>query len=502
MTDYMAFMSGSDIRGTAYSDRGGEIDLTDDVVARIAECYLLWLRKKLDKQYISIAVGRDSRISGQRIAKCVCDKLLALGACVTDCGLCSTPAMFMITVDKTLHVDASVQITASHHPYDKNGLKFFTSAGGLEACDIAEILTAASGKIACKDVENKRSLLKCNYMKKYADTLVDFVRKKTGEKRPLKGSRIVVDAGGGVGGFYADKVLRPLGANTDGSKFLEPDGYFQGHIPNPENPEAMRSVCDAVRSSGADFGIIFDTDVDRAGAVDGSGNGINRNRLIALVSAILLDEKSPAAIVTDSVTSDGLHAFIEARGGVHIRYKRGYKNVINECKRLNEVGTYSPLAIETSGHAAFAENYYLDDGAYLITRLLVRFAEEKRKGKTLTDLIADLKQPAEECEIRLSFGAVDFQKAAGDILVGLETFARSGQGMTLDEDGAEGVRIRFGRDLGEGFALIRTSVHDPIMPINIESDVSGGVQKIAEILYGELKKYDGLNLENLAAKIK
>lgn len=133
-----------------------------------------------------------------------------------------------------------------------------------------------------------------------------------------------MDAGNGAGGFYAEKVLLPLGADTTGSQFLEPDGRFPNHIPNPENETAMRSVCEAVKNSGADFGIIFDTDVDRAGAVDENGEEINRNRLIALISAILLAEK-PGTIVTDSVTSDGLAQFIEAHGGKHCRFRRGYK---------------------------------------------------------------------------------------------------------------------------------------------------------------------------------
>ena len=110
----------------------------------------------------------------------------------------------------------------------------------------------------------------------------------------------------------------------------------------------MRAISSQVKAVGADFGIIFDTDVDRAGAVDAEGEEINRNRLIALISAILLAER-PGTIVTDSVTSDGLAAFIRGHGGRHCRYKRGYRNVIDKAKELNAAGEYAPSPSRRAG---------------------------------------------------------------------------------------------------------------------------------------------------------
>ena len=300
-----------------------------------------------------------------------------------------------------------------------------------------------------------------------------------------------------AGGFYCDLVLKPLGANTAGSQFLEPDGRFPNHIPNPENAAAMKSVSEAVVKNKADFGIIFDTDVDRAGAVASDGEEINRNRLIALISAILLKEKA-GAIVTDSVTSDGLAAFIAAKGGKHVRFKRGYKNVINESKRLNESGVYSPLAIETSGHAALKENYFLDDGAYLVTRLLISLAKLSKENKALLDLIADLKEPAEAKEVRLKFKAgCDFKTLGKTVIEEVTALAAQTAGLSLAPDNFEGVRINFDGQNGNGWALVRMSLHEPILPVNAESDEKGGVAKILNRLYGFLKKYDFLDAENL-----
>ena len=217
----------------------------------------------------------------------------------------------------------------------------------------------------------------------YSNILIDKIREEVNSsenyERPLEGKKIIVDAGNGAGGFFADKVLAKLGANIEGSQFTEPDGNFPNHIPNPENKQAMNSIKEAVIKNKADLGIIFDTDVDRAAIVSSDGKEINKNALIALISSIVLEENPNSIIVTDSVTSSGLSEFITNLGGFHHRFKRGYKNVINESKRLNEKGNESYLAIETSGHAALKENYFLDDGAYLIAKILIKMAKLKEE---------------------------------------------------------------------------------------------------------------------------
>lgn len=494
MNDLLKFKSGSDIRGTAAEGVEGQpIELTNERVDKMAKGFYVWLKKRNpDKERLTVSLGHDSRISAPRLSECVKNALIESGADVIFTGLSSTPAMFMTT--QLLGCDGAIQLTASHHPFNKNGLKFFSPKGGLEGSDITEILEYAYNgeRLTGKGTEKF-----VDFMRTYSKVLVDFVRKQTGEEKPLKGFKIVVDAGNGAGGFYADEVLVPLGADTEGSQFLEPDGYFPNHIPNPENPVAMKFICDKVKEVGADFGIIFDTDVDRAGAVDDLGEEINRNKLIALISAILLEEQSGAYIVTDSITSDGLKEFIENKGGVHHRFKRGYKNVINEAIKLNAEGKYCPLAIETSGHAALKENYFLDDGAYLVTRLLVKIAKLKGTGKKLRDLIKDLKLPAESAEIRMGFGAdVDFKVYGKQVLDDLKDYADK-NGWTLAPSNYEGIRISFASGEGNGWFLLRMSLHDPIMPLNIESNEKGGNLIIAKKLFDFLKGYEGLNITNL-----
>ena len=501
-SDWMKLKSGTDVRGVALEGvPGEEVNLTDEAVTGIMKAFCAWAAQRCGKEKLTIAIGHDSRLSAGRISACAVKAVTESGCDAIVTGLSSTPSMFMLLQEEDIGADASVMITASHLPFNKNGLKFFTPEGGLEGKDIADILAMAAEGAALSGCGCVRELC---YIDRYSEGLVRFVREKTGQEQPLAGKKIVVDAGNGAGGFYVDKVLAPLGADTEGSQFLEPDGNFPNHIPNPEDKKAMHAISQRVKETGADFGIIFDTDVDRAGAVDRQGEEINRNRLIALISAILLQEKS-GTIVTDSVTSDGLTAFIESRGGKHCRYKRGYRNVIDKAKELNAAGEYSPLAIETSGHAALMENYFLDDGAYLVTRILVSLAQLAKEGKDIGDLIADLPEPAEAAEVRLGFttlGKQDFKNNGNFAIRELQLRVPDLPGMTLAAENFEGVRINFDKDHGDGWALVRMSLHEPIMPINFESNSKGGCCVIANELIALLAPYTGdidlTNLQNYA----
>lgn len=490
--------SGTDIRGVASEGVEGEsVNLTIDVCEAVINAFTLWLADRLGKDYseLKISVGRDSRISGPAIADVVTKTLSSNGVSVFNCGLASTPSMFMTTID--LDCDGAVQITASHHPFNRNGLKFFTKDGGLESEDITALLELAQdGKKPNSMADGE--VKDVDYMTDYAGRLRNIIKKEVNAQdyeHPLKGFKIVVDAGNGAGGFYADKVLAQLGADTEGSRFLEPDGMFPNHVPNPENEEAMASICEAVRESNADLGVIFDTDVDRGGAVDSSGNEINRNRLVAVAAAIALEGNEGGTIVTDSITSDGLKEFIEnTLGGKHCRFKRGYKNVINEAIRLNGEGINCPLAIETSGHAAMRENYFLDDGAYLCTKIIIKMAKLKQEGKTLEEYVSQLKEAKEEKEVRYKITEKDFRAYGESVIDKLNEYALTQDGWTLADDSREGVRVSLDKEHGNGWFLLRLSVHDPIMPLNIESNDDGGAEVILKQVANFISTFGGLKL--------
>ena len=496
MGKYDFLKSGTDVRGIAVEYEGKAVELTDEAVYDIAGAFVSFVARKTGKkaEELRISVGHDSRISAERICSAVLKALKNCGVHALYFDLASTPAMFMSTVE--LGVDGAIQVTASHHPFFRNGLKFFTREGGAEGSDISEILENADKK--AYDDTKQGKIENYDFMPRYCEILRETIKKGVNAddyEHPLKGKKIIVDAGNGVGGFYASEVLEPLGADISGSQFLEPDGMFPNHIPNPENDEAMKSICEATVKNHADLGIIFDTDVDRGGAVDSNGEELNKNNLLAIASYIACGGKKGLTVVTDSITSDGFKKFIEEDMGCHHhRFVRGYKNVINEAIRLNNEGIDTPLAGETAGHIAFRENYFLDDGAYLITRIVIEMMLLAKEGKTLNSVIENMAQPKEAAELRMDILEKDFKTYGQSVIDFIESFASKNEDWILADDSREGVRVNFSSPEEDGWFVLRLSVHDPVLPLNIESNTIGGVKKIALRLFQVVKKFDALEL--------
>ena len=495
MTDIRKLQNGSDIRGIACEGVAGEnVNLTEEAGNLIGGGFVRWLADKKGKrtQELRIGIGHDSRITADSLFAAAAKGILAAGAKVYDCGLVSTPSMFMTTVFDEFAFDGAIMITASHLPFNRNGYKFFDRDGGLEHDDITKVLeTAAALEIADTDLS---AVEKVDSISVYCTFLQEKIKKSIRAldyDKPLAGLHIVVDTGNGAGGFFVEKVLAPLGADTSGSQFLEPDGHFPNHIPNPENKEAMEAVRQAVLRDKADLGIIFDTDVDRMSAVLPNGDEVNRDAIIAMMTAIIAEDYPGGTIVTDSVTSDRLTRFIEGIGMKHHRYMRGYKNVINESMRLNDEGIVSPLAIETSGHGALSENYFLDDGAYMAVKLLIALAKAAKEDKALSSFIENMEKGFEEREYRFRIQGDDFKAYGTEALNTFEERAKA-KGFDIAPNSYEGVRISFDTEEVKGWLLLRMSLHDPQMPLNIEGDREGDCDKLFDIVTGLLDGFDRL----------
>ena len=447
--DWLTLKSGSDVRGTAVGE--GAV-LTDEVALALGAAFIrkLCAEKGKKASEITISLGRDSRISGPALLAAAAEGIRKAGAVAIDFGMCTTPAMFMSTITDGFRTDGAIMITASHHPWNKNGLKFFTEKGGLEGNEISELLRDAQAPH--DELHEEGEIRQIPFLPVYMKQLADRIRKGLGttDQQPLRGLQVAVDAGNGAGGFYAE-LMEQLGASN------------------------------------------------RAAIVDGDGKAINRNRLIALISAILLEEKKGQTIVTDSVTSSGLADFIREHGGRHYRFKRGYRNVIDEAIRLNREGESCPLAIETSGHAALRENHFLDDGMYLVTVLIIRAMIMKRRNDKLGSLIADLREPVESTEIRLNITDQDFRTIGEKVIRSVLDYAGKDPDWHIAPDNREGIRISF--DLNDkndaGWFLLRLSVHDPVMPLNAESDIPGGVKDMLQRLYNVISDSKGIDLTPL-----
>ena len=479
--DLMKLQNGSDVRGVAIEGVEGEnVNLTPQIAKQIGCAYVSWLAKKLDVDAtaLRLGVGRDSRVTGPALAEALIEGMISAGATVVDCGMATTPAMFMSIVFEETYYDGAAMITASHLPFNRNGIKFFDPEGGLEHDDITEILNLASLLNPAKVSGNVQTF---DLLSVYADYLKNKISQALGgAEKPLAGLHIVVDSGNGASGFFVDKILQPLGADTSGSQFLEPDGMFPNHIPNPENKQAMEAIRDAVLKNKADLGLIFDTDVDRMSAVLSDGSEVNRDSIIAMISAILAPDYPGSTIITDSVTSDRLTYFLQDVLGLkHLCYMRGYKNVINKQKELNSKGIIAPLAMETSGHGALKDNYYLDDGAFLAVKLVIALAQAAKEGKKLDSLIEKLPPLVEEAEFRFKIQGDDFKEYGKSVL---EEFKKRAAECGYDmPESYEGVRLSFKGEDVQGWILLRLSLHDPVMPMNIEGGRKGDLEKLKTI---------------------
>lgn len=510
---YQKLQNGSDIRGVSLTGVPGDpLSLREDEAKNIAIGFVIWLTEKLGKkpEELVLAIGRDPRTSGPRLLDGLMDGFGLYGCRVYDFDLASTPAMFMATVFPEFKCDGTVMITASHLPYNRNGFKFFTADGGLNKKDITAILEYAAdrdvqlAKLGEPPMEGKQvhrlgklvfEAEKADIMTPYCRHLRELIIKGADNgERPLEGMKITVDAGNGGGGFFATRVLKPLGADISASQFLEPDGMFEHHAPNPEDREAMNAISMQTVISGSDLGLIFDTDVDRSAAVDSRGREIARNGIVAMAAALVAEEHPGTTVVTDSITSRQLTEFLEKELGLkHLRFKRGYRNVINKAIELNREGIDCQLAIETSGHAALKENYFLDDGAYLATKIVIKAAKLHARGLKIDSVIEKLENPADEKEIRIPITCADFGEYGDRVLEELEAFAKAEEGMSLEEPNYEGVRINF-TGKARGWCLLRKSLHDPLLPMNIASDDRGGCAAIERIMRDFLGRYSELEL--------
>lgn len=490
LQDYRKLQNGSDIRGVAMEGIEGEkVNLTERVAYFIGTAFagLVAREKQISTMDVKIIVGHDSRLTADSLKMAAISGMKAVGATVTDCHLASTPSLFMATVLPDLTYDGAVMLTASHLPFNRNGFKFFTNKGGLEKKEIAELLSLAyekdsllNGKYKiCKEADEQYDLLS-----RYSEHLRELIKegvKAANFEKPLSGLHIVVDAGNGAGGFFATKVLEPLGADIDGSQFLEPDGRFPNHVPNPENKEAMDAIRKATIEHHGDFGLIFDTDVDRAAAVFADGTEVSRNAFIALMAAIIAQEHPNTTVVTDSVTSDELAEFLTNEIKMkHHRFKRGYKNVINEAIRLNMEGEETCLAMETSGHGALKENYFLDDGAYLCVKMVIELARRHAKGEKMEDLIKGLGYPQDAAEFRLKIMTEDFAEYGNQVIEAFQHFCETHKEFTVLPNNYEGVRVSYQDEKIHGWILLRLSLHDPLLPLNIETKEQEGVAVIVE----------------------
>lgn len=321
-----------------------------------------------------------------------------------------------------------------------------------------------------------------NVYKEYLKRVIKLYHPLACEK-PLQGLKVVVNPGYGCGYFLVD-LLRDLGADTSASIHQDIHEKFPKHIANPEDKLAMEYTKQAVLGSNADLGIVLDTDADRCGIVDSSGKLLNRNGLIAIVAKIAI-KNSGDVIVTDSSTSNGLKKYVESLDGRLIRYKKGYRSVIE----LGKDTAGAVAAIEASGHGGWAENRWIDDGCYTAIRVLIELHRHRlttnNNRATVSDLLEGFVEPKESIEIRLRIkgGYQGIDGAATRALQVFRSIPFKNSEWIPEKVNYEGLRIAIASANYEGWIMCRPSLHEPILSIQVESDNIGGTKETLRVLY-------------------
>ncbi|MFT5684472.1 MAG: phosphomannomutase/phosphoglucomutase [Myxococcota bacterium] len=397
-----------------------------------------------------IAVARDARIGGRQIQEALMRGLADAGMNVADIGMNPTPVMYFTV--SALGFDAGIIVTASHNPAGYNGFKTRLGGDALFGEDIQEVRRMVEAGPPIADVPGE--IRAVDVRPAYIKTIADDCRLPD---RPL---RVVVDAGNGVAGPMAVRLLSRLGVEVV-PLFCDPDGTFPNHPANPTINKNLIDLRDAVLDTKADLGVGFDGDGDRIGAVSAKGEMFFGDRMLALLAAEIL-RSGPAAVVADVKCSMALEEVVAAGQGTYAMTQTGYPWI---QKRMVELS--APLGGELSGHICFADRYYgFDDGLYAATRLL-----ELVDG--LDDKLAALPSYPAIPEQRLHTG----EDGKWGVI---ETLKEKLSGYTLlTVDG-----IRFSNE--HGWGLVRVSNTEPCLTVRAEARTAAALDEILGVMVDAL----------------
>ncbi len=417
-----------DIRGIA------DEDLTDDVVQAIGRAYGTILKKD-GRQRINL--GRDCRVSSERISAALTRGLLAAGIQVTDIGLSTTPLLYY-SIHK-LERDGGVMITGSHNPPEFNGMKLCVGTSTLHGDQIQEVRRVIEGGDLASGVG---AVDNYNVIPEYLDELsksFDFKRKM----------KVVVDCGNGTGGLVGPELFRRLGCDVV-ELYCDVDGSFPNHHPDPTVEKNLVELQKIVVDEGADLGLAYDGDADRIGAVDEKGGIIWGDKLLILYAREILSRKPGATIISEVKASTTLYDDIRVHGGDAVMWKTGHSLIKAKMKE-----TGAELAGELSGHMFFKDGYYgFDDAVYASCRLIDIAASS---DIPLTAMLADVPKTVSTPEIRVE--CPDEEK--------FPLIERLKERLSKDHEiiDVDGVRVVF----PDGWALARASNTQPVLVLRFEA---------------------------------
>jgi phosphomannomutase len=400
-----------------------------------------------------VAVGYDGRVSSPMLEHALVEGLTASGMDVVRIGMSATPMLYYAEASAA-DVDGGIQITGSHNPANYNGFKMVFQGRPFFGADIQELgRRGAAGEW----VDGAGAVEERDVMDAYIDRMLEALDGL--DPAALAGLKVGWDAGNGAAG----PALEKLAARLPGEHHLfytEVDGNFPNHHPDPTVEANLEDLRALVAEKSLDFGIAFDGDGDRIGAIDGEGRVIWGDQLLMIYAEDLLARTKGVTIIADVKASRALFDHVADHGGKPLMWKTGHSLIKSKMKE-----TGSPLAGEMSGHVFFADEYYgYDDALYAGIRLI---AASARLGRSVTELRGAMRPMVNTPEMRFQVDESRKFAAIGEIA---ERIAAS----DAVADTTDGVRVT----TADGWWLLRASNTQDVLVARAESEDQAGLDRL------------------------
>lgn len=438
-----------DIRGDA------EKDLTDTNVRLIGKAFGTYVQEHGSNQ---VLVGRDNRLSSERLHKVMLEGLLDVGCHVIDIGLVGTPILYFAR--EHFQTDGGVMITGSHNPPGDNGFKLACGPGTIYGEEIQRL----KNMIIAKEFRSGSGTLEVqNAAGPYLKMLAEKISLGP---RTLK---VAVDCGNGTGSIFAERILHNWGCQVI-PLYCESDGNFPNHHPDPVKTANLVDLKKAVLKNEADLGVAYDGDADRIGVIDDQGEVVWGDRLMCLYWEEILAQYPGELAIVEVKCSQALVDVIKRLGGKPFFYKTGHSLIKAKMRETGAVFTG-----EMSGHMFFADEYYgYDDAFYATGRLLRILSNTDQKLSQLLTKVPHYYSTAETripCPEQIKFTVV------ADLA---EQFRQKYEIIDVD-----GVRVIF----PEGWGLVRASNTQPVLVARCEAKTTQGLDQICAIMKTAIKQH-------------
>lgn len=437
-----------DIRGIVYET------FTDDNIYTIG---LAIGSEVLARGQKALAVGRDGRLSGQRLLSALIAGILASGCDVINVDEVTTPVLYYAAAITTSQSGA--MLSGSHNPPNYNGIKIViggdTSYGEAIQRLYQRILNQdfkfGVGKMQQREIINS------------------YCQRVTSDVHLARSLKVVIDCGNGVGGKVAPELFRLLGCEVV-ELYCEVDGNFPHHHPDPSVPENLRELIAVVKREHAAVGLAFDGDADRVGVVTEEGEIIAADRLLMFFAIDFLTRHPGMVIPFDVKCTRHLAAEITKHGGVPLMYKTGHSLI---KAKMKEIGTL--LAGELSGHMFIKERWFgFDDGIYVAARFLEMLV---KRGQRCSEIFSSLPNSVNTPELKVAI-------AEAEKFLFMEKFVQNAKFPLGEINTIDGMRV----DYADGFGLIRPSNTSPYLIMRFEGDTKEALARIQNVFKEELLK--------------